>query len=724
MFRYSFVLIWIYFMAVTPSFTQFSKDLAVEIKVITEVETPSITLIWSENNNATDYEIHRKSKNGASWGAIKAKIPGQSTSYKDDAVVLGEAYEYRVTRINGSSKAYGYVSTGIHVAASEYRGKLILLIDSTVASPLREQISRLISDLEGDQWTVLPYNVSRTAAPSEVKEIIIQAYNLDKSNTKALFLLGHIPVPYSGLLAPDGHPDHSGAWPADVYYGDMDGVWTDSGVNNILASDPRNKNVPDDGKFDQSVLPSNVELQIGRVDFANLNAFSDSEIELLRKYLDKNHHYRHRKLNTRSRAVIDDNFGFFSGEAFASSAWRNFSTLTDTVVEGDYVSLMKEGSYLWSYGCGPGSYTSAGGIGSTQDFSNNALQGVFTMLFGSYFGDWDASNNFLRAALANGTTLTNAWAGRPHWFFHHMGMGENIGFSTRITQNNSSLYYTHYGARFVHIALMGDPTLRNHVIPPVKAVVATRDGYHIRLNWTSSTFENKGYYIYRKKINDEKYIRIHEAAISDTTFVDSCLMERGNFVYMVKVVKLESGPSGSYDNLSQGVMDTLEIMDESSVLALAEYTALNNEIKFTNLSINADRFQWIYENQIFSEDINPIKYFPFGQHKVILLASNACEVDSFELIIDVITGTDHISQTTAIEVYPNPVYDMLNIRLSGDSFIEEITLINVSGVAIYNKKSILEATYSIDFTDYPKGIYFLKMINSKGQVWDKMCIRL
>mgnify|MGYP000013517969 CR=1 FL=1 len=30
-------------------------------------------------------------------------------------------------------------------------------------------------------------------------------------------------MPYSGNIYPDGHTDHRGAWPADTYYGDIDG---------------------------------------------------------------------------------------------------------------------------------------------------------------------------------------------------------------------------------------------------------------------------------------------------------------------------------------------------------------------------------------------------------------------------------------------------------------------------------------------------------------------
>ena len=64
------------------------------------------------------------------------------------------------------------------------------------------------------------------------------------------------------------------------------------------------------------------------------------------------------------------------------------------------------------------------------------------MLFGSYFGDWDSTNNLLRAAIATPTyTLTCAWVGRPSWYFHHMALGETIGFSTMLSQNNDAGYW-------------------------------------------------------------------------------------------------------------------------------------------------------------------------------------------------------------------------------------------------------------------------------------------
>jgi len=53
---------------------------------------------------------------------------------------------------------------------------------------------------------VIRHNVSRTAAVTAVKALIVADYNADPLNTRALFLLGHVPVPYSGSINPDAHP--------------------------------------------------------------------------------------------------------------------------------------------------------------------------------------------------------------------------------------------------------------------------------------------------------------------------------------------------------------------------------------------------------------------------------------------------------------------------------------------------------------------------------------
>lgn len=229
----------------------------------------------------------------------------------------GNTYEYQIIRNGNGFKGDGYIYSGIDIPLVENRGSLILVVDSTLMAPLSTEIALLQNDIAGDGWDIITVNVSPQATVESLKSRIINVYNIEKQRTKAVFLLGHIPVPYSGRIYPDGHPDHLGAWPADVFYADINGIWTDNIVNSFEASDERNHNIPSDGKYDQNILPSDVELQIGRVDFAKMDAFGLPEEDLIRQYFKKDHEYEHKIFDPIHRAVIDDNFGFFGGEAFS-----------------------------------------------------------------------------------------------------------------------------------------------------------------------------------------------------------------------------------------------------------------------------------------------------------------------------------------------------------------------------------------------------------------------
>src|SRR5262249_9516655 len=160
------------------------------------------------------------------------------------------------------------------------------------------------------------------------------------------------------------------------------------------------------GKFDQSSAPGGETVPIGRVDLSQMPAFAPkTETDLLRQYLNKEHGWRQKTWTLPFRGLIDDNFGAFGGEAFASTGWRAFSAVFGraNVFALDWFTTLATNGYLWAYGCGGGSFTSAGGVGSTSNFVTTDTKTAFTFLFGSYHGDWDVSNNFLRAPLATTT---------------------------------------------------------------------------------------------------------------------------------------------------------------------------------------------------------------------------------------------------------------------------------------------------------------------------------
>jgi len=460
-----------------------------------------------------------------------------------------------------SAPRFGHILAGIRSPAPEDTGTVLLIVQAEIAPYLDAELDRLEWDLIREGRRVLRRQVSEVDEVPAVKQLILAEHDADHS-ISTLFLIGHVPVPYSGDVR-GAHPDHWGAWPADLYYGDLDGVWTDSLVSNTSASRPENHNVPGDGKFDQTYLPSPVDLEVGRVDLSRMTAFTTLDhVGLLQRYLGKDHAWRTGQVEAEPRGLIDDNVGDAYGTAYAACGWRNFTAMfgADQVFAGDFFPALETESYLFSYGCGPSGYTQCGGVASTADFVARNVKTVFTMLMGSYFGDWDNENNVLRAPLGSqGHTLTSCWSGRPTWILHSMALGRSIGASARETQNNHFLYTISYGGRQIHTALMGDPTLKMWVVRPPSGLSAdTLPEGQVRLSWSPSPDPVLGYHVYRAPGVRSSFRRINLVEVQDTTFTDEHPLS-GNNVYLVRGVKLESNTSGSFLNLSPGTIDSTSV---------------------------------------------------------------------------------------------------------------------------------------------------------------------
>jgi hypothetical protein len=558
----------IFLLGFTASYAQTAEDVAVELSATVQVSPAKITLRWKPITAYTPtYSIFKKAKTAVSWGAAITTLTATDSTYVDNAVVADSGYEYQVLALAGLLKASGYIYAGIRNPAIHSRGTLVLIVDNTFTLSCKNEISTLMNDLSGDGWQIVRHDFARSATDATIKAAIV-ADNANYANVKAVLLLGHVAVPYSGDLNPDGHPDHLGAWPADVYYGALSGSWTDVTVNDVTAGYAANRNIPGDGKWDQTGIPSTATLQVSRVDFYDMPAFTATEDQMMKSYLVKDHVYKMDSLAMRHRGIIADNFGYFSGEAFAANGWRNFAPIIsrDSVMmvgSSMIIPALADSSFQWAYGCGGGTFTSAGGVGATSDFAANPVNGIFTMIFGSYLGDWNVTNNFLRAPLCSPTpALTSCWAGRPNWFLHHMALGENIGYGTLLTQNNISLYSTpsNNGANGVHTALMGDLSLRTDYIKPVINLVVTTAAHDgATLNWTASPDPGViGYYVYRADSAYGYFRRLNTSMVTATTYHDFTGTD-GMKYYQVRPVKLQSTPSGTYYNLGVGLTDSLTV---------------------------------------------------------------------------------------------------------------------------------------------------------------------
>ncbi|MFK7972594.1 MAG: T9SS type A sorting domain-containing protein [Bacteroidia bacterium] len=605
----------IFLLVIGVTYAQINPGLnALVLNVTAEVqENPaSITLHWS-NSTATGsgFAIHRRQGNISIWSSVASPSLTDST-FTDTGISEGIQYEYRISKLSGGQAvSWGYIASGINVLPKLINRGLLLVKDTSITNRFQFKIDFWKENLEADGYFVQEIEVDRNDAVTDVKAKIVAAYNAGTINYTSAIILGHVPVPYSGDLYPDAHTDHKGAWPTDLFYADIDGNWTDVTVNNTDGSDPRTDNVPGDGKYDQSTVPSALELEIGRIDFHSMSWFGESELELLEAYIDKNIDFRRKKFVPGRKGLMDEG-GFATraaAEGFGQSAPRAMVPLVgrDSLILGDYFGTLENESHLFSYGQGGGSYTSCGGVGTTRDFDSIAVQSVFTMLFGSYFGDYDKANNLMRASLGSGTVLTCSWSSaRPIWYYHHMAMGTPVGFSANRSLNvGNEYFFINFGAQFptnqgVHNVLLGDPTLRAFYTAPTTRMAAVSDPIgtgNVTIQWPPSPDPGLiGYNLYRTETGTFNYVKVNQSPIPTEIYIDS--LGSGSYQYFLRAVSLETTASGSYYNESLGVFTGVDVRNTVNNEPLLDQSSINiypnpaqnslfidTELQITNMEI-------------------------------------------------------------------------------------------------------------------------------------------
>jgi len=539
---------------------------------------PSATIHFRESllNSTQTTSVFRRPKNGngSEWLPVATNLPPGTSSWTDMNVETGDVWEYQVRRNTASSDAIGYTMASLHYDQSNYRGQMILLVADNILNAMPAKLEELKRDLTGDGWYVNDLIVHHAfgwdsrdtviTIKNQISEIYNNAPPDDKP--KLLFILGHVPMPRSGLngQAPDDHIQNAGARGADTYYTDIDGVFTDSETYNPggLAT-PLAINLPGDFKWDQEFIPSELEMAFGRVDFADLTSVNESEIFLTELYLDRLHKYRHISPGWYMGAKSAFYFGYNNSN---DGSYRSLVPLSgyDSVYQNQSVVPHPQ----WVQNNGPFAvYMQNQYQPSVSEWNTYGMDATFFSSDQSYwgFGDVPEANQYsrIRALLALDTKcLVSVWTTMAINIFHQTGIGDPVGLACKqimdhnlINQNLEKPEQPYDTPAFwnrMHFAFHGDPSLRFFQVYPPSEPAMTTDGQQISIQWQASPdIRVAGYHIYKSNTEFGIYNRITGNPVIETEFIDPGY-QTGDW-YMIRAVVLQETGSGIFINPSQGI---------------------------------------------------------------------------------------------------------------------------------------------------------------------------
>lgn len=525
---------------------------------ITSSPSPQVSFSWDTQKTGVSIQVSRRlmgKEGGTATWEPRGTVAHPATTFTD-SLETGVVYEYSISRPAGTDikLVSAFVAVALTPPVTHIRGRLILAVDKTMVTPLANELRQLENDLAGDGWTVLRLDYDRhgTGTPAGLKAAIQQIYSADPTNTKALYLFGRLPIVKSGYIDPDGHGSLPRA--TDGYYAEFDGVWSDTRTRGT-------SNLPGDGILDPDIFPANLKLMTGRVDMALMTAFNKNEANLLRDYIFKTHSYR-----TGRRTELP---------------WRSLNN-TDAWLwqERNWLTAMMGGPANMTYqpfqpvlstdphifGIAFGNYD-----GAAADYVSKPNKLIFGENFGSGKLNWDGENNAMRSLLTQPDWgLSCVWGARPAWFFHHMGAGYPLGYSALRTMNNVSgpmntVYNTNYypmaafEANYVHLTLMGDPSLRLDAVAPPRNVRTQRIGGAAALEWDPSPDAGvTGYFVYRASSRLGPYTCLNTEEPATGTIFPDVIAPFGELYYQVRAVKTIAHPAAIYPVTSQGAFGILK----------------------------------------------------------------------------------------------------------------------------------------------------------------------
>ncbi|MEA2031614.1 MAG: Ig domain-containing protein, partial [candidate division Zixibacteria bacterium] len=335
-----------------------------------------------------------------------------------------------------------------------------IFIDSALYDQIQASINLYALDLTGEGYDVKVYSICG-GNPSDLRAFINDKY---LEGMAGCVFIGDLPVAW--YETDFGDPPSHAEFPIDLYYMDLDGIFTDSDV---------------DGMYDSHIGDVTPEIWMGRLTASPLTMDGANEIDLLVDYFDRNHQYRCGllPLNNKALVYIDDDWEPGSswwnmnvGEAYANrefvnDKWTTWSPDYESRLPNNYGFIQvcahswpeghafKNPDDNWSY-----TYNSeVKGLQPVSHFYNLFACSNARYVEENYMSGWYIFGQEYGLAAIGSTKSGSMLAFED--FYHPFGEGKGIGqayfdwFSARAAGGFEEWEITW----FYGMTLNGDPTL-------------------------------------------------------------------------------------------------------------------------------------------------------------------------------------------------------------------------------------------------------------------------
>lgn len=340
--------------------------------------------------------------------------------------------------------------------------KILIIVESSIYDQISNKINRYANDIAKAYGCAVFIESVSGGSHQDIKSLILSY----QTNLNGAVFIGDIPAAYFEI-DDDHHKYGYRKWPCDLYYMDLNGVWSDSTGNDIYDLHSGN------------ILP---EIFVGRISVKNMGTLV-SEIDGLNTYFDKNHNFwtGTTTINHKSGlSYIDKDWASFSSHRtdiqylYGSTNYESKFYGNEGFGKAEYLSCLRNDDYEFihlSCHASPLHLAMSGGSIWSNEIYNKGTDAIGYNLFCCSACNWTASssNGYLagshiynpreKSLVVVGSTKTGSMLDFKY-FYTPLGQGKTIGEALKTWWSITTQRDEHTRISwFYGMTIIGDPMI-------------------------------------------------------------------------------------------------------------------------------------------------------------------------------------------------------------------------------------------------------------------------